>query len=210
MRKQAKNGSSRPVAELERPPAERNRVIGELTVANRGDLPPGRPFPACALFVTRRGNNRAGMLEGAACGPSNELITPDAASAGHRRRPRSPPTHHPPSAPPKNPAILTPDTWPPAPARGAPSDWPYPSRPTSSDQPSAISFQVATRTTKEFGLLVPVAVRPIGSLSDSTANLYSSVSICGFKSFGPHRTTPHVIHGFPGLPDAPGRFPESA
>ena len=143
-------------------------------------------------------------------GNSLRLTRGPAASARHRRCPRSPPTDHPPSPRPKNPTTLTPDTWPPAPARGAPSDGPYPSRPTSSDQPSAISFQVATRTTKEFGLLVPVAVRPIGSLSDSTANLYSSVSICGFKSFGPHRTTPHVIHGFPGLPDAPGRFPESA
>jgi len=34
-------------------------------------------------------------------------------------------------------------TRPAAPARGAPSDWPYPSRPTSSGQPPAVSYQLS-------------------------------------------------------------------
>ena len=94
-------------------------------------------------LVTGRGKKGAGMLEGAACGPSKELLTLAAASAGYRRCPRSRPADHPPSPPPKNPATLTPDSWPPAAARGAPSDWPYPSRPTSSGQPSAVSYQLS-------------------------------------------------------------------
>ena len=39
-----------------------------------------------------RGKKGAGMLEGAACGPSRKLLTPAAAGAGRRRCPRSPPT----------------------------------------------------------------------------------------------------------------------
>ena len=64
MGKKAKNGSSGRVAELKRPLGERDRVIGELTVANRGGLPAGRALPSCALFATRRGKKGAGDSAG--------------------------------------------------------------------------------------------------------------------------------------------------
>jgi len=73
------------------------------------------------------------------------------------------------SAPGKNRAILTPDTWPALAAPALPWHHPYASRPSSSGQPSAISFQVAVRTTNKSRLLVAPAVRAIGSPANSAA-----------------------------------------
>jgi len=89
------------------------------------------------------------MLEGAACGPSNELLTLAAASAGHRAVP---------TATAKGPSTLAtteessnPHAGPLA-ASGSPSGaerlaLPFPATP--------VSFRVAVRTTNEFGLLWP-------------------------------------------------------
>jgi len=79
------------------------------------------PYRHGVSSAAGRGKKGAAMLEGAACGPSRKLLTLAAAGAGHRRCPRPPPTHHPRSPPPKNPATLTPDTWPPAAAPATPT-----------------------------------------------------------------------------------------
>jgi len=57
--KKSKNGSAGRVAELERPLSERDRVTGELTLGNRGDVPAGRAFRVLSAGV---GNCRYRVL----------------------------------------------------------------------------------------------------------------------------------------------------
>ena len=59
MVKKAENGSSRRVAELERPPGERDRVTGGLRVGNRGK---GRPAGPLCLAGDDRHDRRGGVL----------------------------------------------------------------------------------------------------------------------------------------------------
>jgi len=177
-----------------RPAGHAGRSAGsaaERSLACRRDT---RPLPRRGFLGRRQGK------EGRRC------------SKGRRAGLR---TNSLPSPPPKNPATLTPDTWPPAAAPATPTRL-FPTVTGPQAFPICPAAAAGASPTQRYGCpLTPAAGNPAPpplaaySLPAFTP-LTSHFSLLTCAQRNTRRTKTHLIPRFTGLPDAPARSPESA